>query len=134
MMRKSLSFVLVVLLSLSFLAAPGFSYSDCGENCCCSSNMTAMHHTVTHTAQIKGNCCPEVAALPCGLKKSQNFELPMCALSTARAETNSSADTAAFIKSPFYSNIGFNHKRVWLSANTFLLSSPIYLQHLSLLI
>ena len=133
-MRKSLSLVLVIFLSLSFLVAPGFSYSDCGKNCCCSSNMTAMHHTVNHTAQIKGNCCPEVAALPCGLKKSQSFELPMCAISTARAETFSSADTAAFIKGPFYSNIGFNHNRVWLSANTFLQSSPIYLQHLSLLI
>jgi hypothetical protein len=133
-MRKSLSMVLVIFLSLSFLATPGFSYSDCGKNCCCSSNMTALHHTATHPAQINGNCCPEVAALPCGLKKSQNFELPMCAISAGRAETNSSADAAVSIKAPFYSNIGFKHNRVWLSAGTFFQSSPIYLQHLSLLI
>jgi len=133
-MRKSLSLVLVIFLSLSFLATPGFSYSDCGENCCCSSNMTAIHHTATRPAQIKGNCCPEAASLPCGLKKSQKFEFPLCALSTARAETYGSADTAAFIKHLFYSNIGSNHNRVWLSASTFLQSSPIYLQHLSLLI
>jgi hypothetical protein len=134
MMRKLLSLALVIFLSLSFLAAPGFSYSDCGKNCCCSSNMTAMHHPVTHTAQIKGDCCAEVAALPCGLKKSQDFELPMCAVSNARAEANGSANAVAYIKVPFYSNIGFTYHRVWLSANTLLHSSPIYLQHLSLLI
>jgi hypothetical protein len=133
-MKKSLSFALIVLLSLSLLATPGLSYSDCGKNCCCSSNMTAMHPTVLQPAQMKGNCCSEAAALTCSLKKSQDFELPMCALSAARAETNSSADSAPFIKSPFYSDIGFKRHRMWLSANTFLQSSPIYLQHFSLLI
>jgi hypothetical protein len=133
-MLKSLSSVLVIFLSLSFLATPGFSYSACGKNCCCSSNMTAMKHTTTHPAQIKGNCCPEAAAIPCGLKKSRSFELPMCAVSNARAESHGSANTAAHIKDSFFGNIGFEHNRVWLSANTFLQSSPIYLQHLSLLI
>ena len=133
-MQKSLSFVLVVLISLSFLATPGFSYSDCGKNCCCASNMTAPHHTATPPAQIKGNCCPEVADLPCGLKKSQDFELPLCAISTARAETNSAADTAAYIKDPLDNDIGFRHNRERFSASTSLQFSPIYLQHLSLLI
>jgi hypothetical protein len=133
-MQKSLSLVLAVLLSLSFLATPGFSYSDCGKNCCCASNMTALHHTATPPAQIKGNCCSEVAALPCGLKKSQDFELPVFAISAARAETNSAAVTAAYIKDPFYSDIGFKHNPERLSASTCLQFSPIYLQHLSLLI
>jgi hypothetical protein len=134
MMRKSLSLVLIIFLSLSFLAAPGFSYSDCGENCCCSSNMTAMQHNTNHQAVFKGNCCPEVAALPCGLKKSNDFEFPMCAVSNARAEANGFANAVAYIKAPFHSNIGFTYNRVWLSADTFMQSSPIYLQHLSLLI
>ena len=133
-MQKSFSSVLVIFLILSFLATPGFSYSDCGQKCCCSSNMTAMHPAAMHPAQIKGNCCPEAAALPCGLKKSRAFELPMCALSNARAESNGSAFSAAVLKDSFPGNIGIEHIRVWCSADTFLQSSPIYLQHLSLLI
>jgi hypothetical protein len=133
-MQKLLSFVLVVFLSVSFLAAAGFSYSDCGRNCCCASNMTAPHHTGTPPAQIKGNCCPEAAAVPCGLKKSQDFELLVCAISAARAETNSAAVTAAYLKGSFSSDIGFKHNRERLSASNSLQSSPIYLQHLSLLI
>jgi hypothetical protein len=133
-MRKSLSLILVVFLSLSFLATTGFSYTDCGKNCCCSSNMNAMHRTAKHPAQIKGNCCPDVNALPCGLKKEQDFELPVCAISTARAETNSAAGTVAYLKVALYGNSGFKHKRVWFSASTFVQSSPTYLQHLSLLI
>jgi hypothetical protein len=96
--------------------------------------MTAMHATAIHPAQIKGNCCAEAAALPCGLKKSRAFELPMCALSNARAEFNGSAFTAAILKDSFPGNIGIEHKHVWFSGDTFLQSSPIYLQHLSLLI
>jgi hypothetical protein len=133
-MRKSLSSVLVIFSTLIFLATPGFSYSGCGKNCCCSSNMTAMNHTAKHPVRIKGNCCPEVAAIPCGLKKSRAFELPMCAVSNARAQSNGFANTAVHVKDSFAGNIGFEYNRVWLSANTFLQSSPIYLQHLSLLI
>ena len=133
-MKKSFSLVLVIFLSLSFLAAPGFSYSDCGENCCCASNMTAMHHTATYPAEIQGNCCPEAASLPCSLEKSRDFELPMCAISNARIEANGFGDTAANIELPFCSDNKFKHNRMWLSAFTPLQFSPIYLQHLSLLI
>jgi hypothetical protein len=133
-MRKSLSLVLVIFLSLSFLATPGFSYSDCGKNCCCSSNMTPMQHTTNHQAQFKGNCCPEAAALPCGLKKSQDLEFPMCALSVCRAGTNNPAGIVVNLCDPFYANNINKHKIIRLLVDTSLQSSPIYLQHLSLLI
>lgn len=133
-MRKSFSSALIIFLSLSFLATPGFSYSDCGKKCCCASNMTAMNHTTIHPDQIKGNCCSEAAKLPCGLKKSRAFELRMCAVSNARAKSNGFANTAVHVKDFFSGNMGFEYNCVWFSANTFLQSSPIYLQHLSLLI
>lgn len=133
-MRKSLSLLLVIFLSLSFLAAPGFSYSGCGKNCCCSSIMTSIHSTAEHPVQFKGNCCPEAAALPCGLRNSQGFELPICALSVFRAGTIYFSDTVANVSAPFCTNHINNYKIIRLLVATSLQSSPIYLHHLSLLI
>lgn len=133
-MRKPISFTLAIFLSLSFLATPGFSYSDCGKNCCCASDMTAMHPATPHPAQFNSNCCPEVAALPCGLKNSHQVEPPVCTLSVGRAHTYNPTLIVHNISDLFWTHNISEHKLFWLYADTSLQSSPIYLRYHSLLI
>jgi hypothetical protein len=83
-MKKFLSVILAVLFSLSCFAATGFSQSDCGQACCCSSNMQGMHHTTRLQAPVDSSCCAPTSAHPCGFTKNRNIELPAFTVSAGR--------------------------------------------------
>lgn len=131
-MRKPLSFILVIFLSLSFFTATGFSYSDCGKSCCCSSNMKGLHFRTKHQAQFNGGCCSKAALYPCGFNSSPRFELPICTISVVRADMHSLTTPVVNVSESFTNNKIHKHNGVWLAAKSSIQSSPIYLQHLSL--
>ncbi len=133
-LRKVLCFSLTILFSLSFFAATGFSSSDCGQMCCCSSKMNAMHPAIKDPLKLNGDCCSQTPAHACGLTGNQNVKLPICTLHFVRAETNGSSGTAVIINTPIYTkNLIISHYG-WHSDKTPVQFTPIYLQHLSLLI
>lgn len=133
-MRKYLSLILAIALILSLFAATGFSRSDCGKVCCCVSKIQGLQHTAKYQAQINGNCCTDAPAHPCGFAKNHNIDLPMCTLSVCRTTAGSSAGTAVILNDPPYANKFIIVKSGSPLAKTYAVSSPIYLQHLSLLI
>ena len=133
-MKKLISLTLAIILSLSLFAATGFSQSDCGQECCCSSNMQGMQHATKYQAQFKGDCCEQAPAHPCGFAKKRNIELPMYTLSAGRINTGTAVGASLVIsESPSVNKLILPQQR-WPLAQFSILSSPIYLQHRSLLI
>jgi hypothetical protein len=133
-MKKFLSVILAVLFSLSCFAATGFSQSDCGQACCCSSNMQGMHHTTRLQAPVDSSCCAPTSAHPCGFTKNRNIELPAFTVSAGRINTDTSVD-ALFVQTTWSSvndSILPHDRRP--AAKIFKQSLPIFLQHNSLLI
>ena len=133
-MRKLTSLTLTIIFSLSIFAATGFSQSDCGPVCCCSSNMPGMQHTSKYQAQINGGCCSQVDAHPCGLTKSQDFELPLYTISAGRINIGYSFGFSPDISVSFSANRSILSQQRWSLANFSIPTSPIYVQHLTLLI
>ncbi len=133
-MRKLISLTLTIIFSLSIFAATGFSQSDCGQVCCCSSNISGMQHTSEYQAHINGGCCSQVDAHPCGLTKSQDFELPLCTLSAGRITTGYSFGFSPVISDSFSANKSIPSQQRWSLTIFSIPTSPIYVQHLTLLI
>ncbi len=133
-MRKLTSLTLAIIFSLSIFAATGFSLSDCGQACCCSSNMPGMQQTTKYQSQIHGGCCSQMDAHPCGLTKSQDFELPLCTISAGRITTGYSFGFSPDISDSFSVNRSIPSQQRWSLAIFSIPVSPIYVQHLTLLI
>ena len=133
-MRKLFSLTLAIVLILSLFAATGFSRSDCGRLCCCVAKVQGLHHATKYQAQINGNCCTDAPAHPCGFAKNQNIDLPMYTLSAGRTTTGSSTGTAVFLNASPCASKFIIPKFGWPLAGSHIVSSPIYLQHLSLII
>lgn len=132
--KKLISLTLAVAFVMGLFASTGFSRSDCGMACCCSSNMPDMKHTVRYEAQINHGCCSQTTVHPCGLTKSQNLELPMYTLLTGRINSGTSVnDSVSLTESSSVNELAWvrNMSPVDKIPIQF---SPIYLQHLSLLI
>ena len=133
-LQKILCFCLTMLFSLSFLATSGFSNSECGQMCCCSSKMNMKHPVIKNTVKLNGDCCAQTPAHSCGITGSNTVELPVCTLHVVRAETNGSSGTAVICSTPIYTgNIGILKYGSQFDEST-VQSTPIYLQHLSFLI
>lgn len=133
-MHKLISLSLAIIFSLSIFAATGFSQSDCGPVCCCSSNMPGMQHTSNYQAEIIGACCSQVDAHPCGFTKSQDFELPLCTISAGRINTGYSFGFSSHISDSFSTYKSNPSQQRWSLAIFSIPTSPIYVQHLTLLI
>lgn len=133
-MKNLIPITLTIIFSLSMFAATGFSQLDCGEVCCCSSNIQGMQHPLKYQARIDSGCCSQAPTHPCGLTKHQNLELPMCALAAGRI--NSGASVGAFVHpiGSAYDSALILSQNPWPVAKFSIQSPPIYLQHLSLLI
>ena len=133
-MKKLLSLTLAVMFSLSIFAATGFSKSDCGQVCCCSSKMQGMQLTTRLQAQVNSNCCSQASEQPCGFTKNRNVELPLCTISAGRINTGTSVG-AAFVQTTLLAANEFILNRARGPVAKFSIrSAPLYLQHLSLLI
>ena len=133
-MKKFLSVTLAVVFSLSCFAATGFSQSDCGQACCCSSNMQEMHHTARLQAPVDSNCCAPTSALPCGFTKNRNIELPAFTLAAGRINTGTSVGGSfVHIVSPVVNEFSLTRDG-WPVAKILQQSTPLYLKHRSLLI
>ncbi len=133
-MRKIIALTLSIIFSLSIFAATGFSQSDCGQTCCCSSNMPGMQHTSEYQAQINGGCCSQVNAHPCDLTKGQDFELPLWTLSAGRISTCYYFGFSLYSSDSFSANRSTPSQQRWSLASFSIPTSPIYVQHLTLLI
>ena len=133
-LRKILCFSLAILFSLSFFATTGYSNSDCGQMCCCSSKMNAAQPAINDPAKLNGDCCSQTPAHSCGFTGNHNVKLPICTLHFVRAETNGFSGTAVIISAPVYTQNLIISKNGWHSDKTPVQLTPIYLQHLSLLI
>jgi hypothetical protein len=131
-LRKILCFSLTLLFSLSFFAATGFSNSDCGQMCCCSSKMNATQFAIKNTLKLNSDCCSQTPAHSCGLTGNHNVKLPICSLHAVRPGTNSSSCTTGIINGPIYIDNLILSQYGWHSDITPIQFTPIYLQHLSL--
>jgi hypothetical protein len=133
-MKKSITILLVFIFSLSLLAASGFSQTDCGQVCCCSSKMHAMQHATKFQARAGTDCCSQTAAHACGIAKNRNVELPLCTISAGRINTGTS------LSASHVTNAAVAVKEVDLARDGEPVAkipkppSPLYLQHLTLLI
>jgi hypothetical protein len=132
--RKILCFSLAVLFSLSFFATSGFSNSDCGQMCCCSSPMNSTHHAIKNSVKLNGDCCSQMPTHACRLTGGNKVELPICTLHAVRADTGGSLDAAAIITTQIYTKNLIRSKYGQHSNKRLLQFTPIYLQHLSLII
>ena len=133
-MHKLISLTLAIIFSLSIFAATGFSQSDCGPVCCCSSNMPGMQHASKYQAHINAGCCSQADAHPCCLTKSQEFELPLCIISAGRISAGYSFGFSSDISDSFFTNKSNPSEQRWSLAIFSIPTSPIYVQHLTLLI
>ena len=133
-MHKLISLTLAIIFSLSIFAATGFSQSDCGPVCCCSSNMPGMQHTSNYQAEINGGCCSQVDPHHCGLTKRQDFGLPLCTISAGRISTGYSFGLSSDSSDSFFTNKYNSSQQRWYLAIFSIPTSPIYVQHLTLLI
>ena len=133
-MKKSISLSLLLIFSLSLLAATGFSRSDCGQVCCCTTNMQGMQHSNKYQARVNSNCCSQTSAHPCGYTKSSNVELPLCTLSTGRIGNGSPVSASSALSVTAVVNEFDLTRDRWPVAKIPIQSSPLYLQHNSLII
>ncbi len=132
--KKLISLTLAVTFVMGLFASTGFSRSDCGMACCCSSNMPDMKHTIRYQAQIDHGCCSQTAAHPCGLTKNQNLELPMLTLLAGRINSGTSVCAAVSPTGSSSINELVGVRDMWPVYIIPVQFSPIYLQHLSLII
>ena len=133
-MKKSITVLLVFIFSLSLLAATGFSQTDCGQVCCCSSKMHGMQHTTKLQARVGTDCCSQTPTHSCGITKNRNVELPLCTISVGRANTGTTVGaplvhTASAVTTEFSSAL-----QGWPVAKFLQQSLPLYLKHRSILI
>ncbi len=132
--KKLISITLAVTFVMGLFASTGFSRSDCGMACCCSSNMPDMKHTVRYEAQINHGCCSQTTVHPCDLTKNQNLELPMYTLLTGRINSGTSVNVSVSpTESSSVNELAWNRDMSPVDKIP-IQFSPIYLRHLSLLI
>ena len=132
--KKLISLTLAATFVLGLFASTGFSRSDCGMACCCSSNMLDMKHTVRYEAQINHGCCSQTTVHPCGLTKNQNLEIPMYTLLTGRVNSGTSVNVSVSPTESFSGNWLAWVRDMSPADKIPVQFSPLYLQHLSLLI
>ncbi len=132
--KKLISLTLAATFVMGLFASTGFSQSDCGRACCCSSNMPDMKHIISYQAQIDHGCCSQTAVHPCGLAKNQNLELPMVTLLAGRINSGTSVNASVSRAATSSVNELVWIRDMWPVDEIPVQFSPIYLQHLSLLI
>ena len=133
-MKKSITILLVFIFSLSLLAATGFSQTDCGQMCCCFSKTHGMQNTTKFQARVGTNCCSQTSAHSCGIAKNRNVELPLFTISAGRINTGTSLSASHVTNATFAVNEVDLARDGEPVAKIFKPPSPLYLQHLTLLI
>ena len=129
-----ITILFVFIFSLSLLAASGFSQTDCGQVCCCISKINGMQHTTKFQARVGADCCSQTSAHPCGIANNRTVELPLCTISAGRINTVTSLSALPVTNAAFVVN-EVDFARVGEPvAKISKASSPLYLQHLTLLI
>jgi hypothetical protein len=96
--------------------------------------MNATLLAIKAPVQLNADCCSQTPAHSCGIASNQNVKLPICTLHAVRAEANSFSGTAVILDAAIYTNKLIIPKYGWYSDKRPIESTPIYLQHLSLLI
>lgn len=133
-LRKLIASVLALLVGLSLFGAAAFSYSGCGEPCCCANSTQQPHFTTAVQTRLVRNGCATIPADPCGLNRKQKFESPVGSLSDIRSKIPSSAGPADSGKETISENKIQEPRRLWQDTGPLTQSCRIYLRHLSLLI
>ena len=132
--RKLIASVLALLVGLSLFGAAAFSYSDCGQPCCCANRIQQPHHTAGVQTRLVRNGCATIPADPCALHRKQKFESPVGSLSDVRSKIPSSAGPADLGKTRISENKIQKLRLSWRDTGPLTQSCRIYLRHLSLLI
>ena len=132
--KKLISLTLAVTFVMVLFASTGFSWTNCGMACCCSSNMSDMQHTSRYQAQIDHDCCSQTAAHPCDLTRNLNLELPMYTLLAGRINSGTSVSASVSPTESSSINELVWVRDMWPVTKIPIQSAPIYLQYLSLII